>query len=81
MIPSYALPDGRVKIPAAWLIEQCGFKGKAYGQAAVYEHQALVLVNLGGAVGSEIALLAEAIRETVAQRFGIQIEPEVKYIG
>jgi UDP-N-acetylmuramate dehydrogenase len=80
-IPSYALPDGRVKIPAAWLIEQCGFKGKVYGQAAVYEHQALVLVNLGGAVGSEIALLAEAIRETVAQRFGIQIEPEVKYIG
>lgn len=80
-IPSYSLSDGRVKIPAAWLIEQCEFKGKSYGQAAVYEHQALVLVNLGGAVGTEIALLAETIRETVAQRFGIQIEPEVKYIG
>lgn len=79
-MPSWPLPDGRVKIPAAWLIEQCGFKGKAYGQAGVYEHQALVLVNLGGAVGTEIALLAEAIRETVAQRFGIQIEPEVKYV-
>ena len=80
-MPSYPLSDGRVKVPAAWLIEQCGFKGKAFGQAGVYEHQALVLVNLGGAEGTEIALLAETIRETVTQRFGIQIEPEVKYIS
>ena len=80
-MPSYPLSDGRVKVPAAWLIEQCGFKGKAFGQAGVYEHQALVLVNLGGAEGTEIALLAETIRETVSQRFGIQIEPEVKYIS
>lgn len=72
---------GRFKIPAAWLIEQCGFKGKAYGCAGVYEKQALVLVNLGGADGSEIALLADRIMETVAARFGVELKPEVKYIA
>lgn len=79
-IPSYPASEGKVKIPAAWLIEQCGFKGKAYGQAGVYEKQALVLVNLGNATGSEIALLADVIIQTVATRFGVELTPEVKYI-
>lgn len=73
--------EGGVKIPAGWLIEQCGFKGKNYGQASVYEKQALVLVNRGEADGSEIALLADLIMETVANRFGIGLTPEVKYIA
>lgn len=80
-IPSYPAPGNKVKIPAAWLIEQCGFKGKAYGNAGVYDKQALVLVNLGNANGSEIALLANVIMDTVASRFGVELVPEVKYIG
>lgn len=79
-IPSYPAPENKVKIPAGWLIEQCGFKGKNYGHAAVYDKQALVLVNLGNASGSEIALLADIIMQTVASRFGITLTPEVKYI-
>ncbi len=79
-IPSYPLPDGRRKIPAGWLIEQCGFKGKTHGAVGVYEKQALVLVNLGGATGDEIALVAESIRTGVAELFGIELIPEVKYI-
>ncbi|WP_106827934.1 UDP-N-acetylmuramate dehydrogenase [Parabacteroides pacaensis] len=79
-IPSYPASDNKVKVPAAWLIEQCGFKGQAYGQAGVYDKQALVLVNLGNADGNEIALLADIIIQTVEVRFGIRLRPEVKYI-
>lgn len=64
-----------------WLIEQCGFKGKSHGAVGVYEKQALVLVNLGEAKGHEIALVAESIRTAVHDRFGIEIMPEVKYVG
>ena len=80
-MPSYPTVDGKVKIPAAWLIEQCGFKGKNHGEVGVYEKQALVIVNLGGAHGHEIALVAESIREAVRENFGIELMPEVKYVG
>lgn len=80
-MPSYPVGEGKVKIPAGWLIEQCGFKGKSHGAVGVYEKQALVLVNLGGAKGHEIALVAESIRTAVSERFGIEIMPEVKYVG
>lgn len=78
---SYPAGEGMVKVPAGWLIEQCGFKGKSHGPVGVYEKQALVLVNLGDARGDEIAMVAESIRVAVKDRFGIEIMPEVKYVG
>ena len=80
-IPSYPAGEGLIKVPAGGLIEQCGFKGKSHGQVGVYEKQALVLVNLGDARGHEIALVAESIRTAVKDTFGIEIIPEVKYVG
>lgn len=80
-VPSYPLEDGKIKVPAGWLIEQCGFKGKRHGDVGVYEKQALVLVNYGGATGDEIALVAESIRMAVKERFDIDLLPEVKYIA
>lgn len=80
-MPSYPGSEGKIKIPAGWLIEQCGFKGKNHGPVGVYEKQALVLVNLGDAQGHEIALVAESIRTAVKERFGIELMPEVRYVG
>ena len=76
-MPHYLLDDGRVKVPAGWLIEQCGWKGRSLGNAGVYEKQSLVLVNRGGATGEEILALCERICSDVNKRFGIEIFPEV----
>jgi len=70
----------RVKIPAAWLIEQCGWKGKTLGGAQCYPLQPLVLVNTGNAVPQDIIDLAAAICASVKDKFGIEIHPEVNYI-
>ena len=79
-VPGYPTGD-KVKVPAGWLIEQCGLKGKRHGHVGVYEKQALILVNYGEATGDEIALMAESIRAAVKDRFGIELMPEVKYIA
>lgn len=76
-VPSYAMPSGLVKVPAGWLIEQCGWKGKRVGNTGCYKNQALVLVNHGGAKGAEVKALAAAIIESVKQRFGLELTPEV----
>ena len=79
-IPYYELAEDRVKIPAGWMIDQCGWKGKALGPAAVHDKQALVLVNTGGATGIEIAHLANEIKKSVFLQFGVWLEPEVNVI-
>lgn len=76
-IPHYTIDDYCEKIPAGWLIEMCGWKGRGIGRAAVHSKQALVIVNKGGATGLEIVALCDAIRESVRRKFGIEIIPEV----
>ena len=75
--PSFDLGDNQVKVPAGWLIEQCGFKGYKNGDAGVHDKQALVLVNHGNASGQEILDLSKQIRECVNEKFDIQLTPEV----
>ncbi len=79
-MPHYEVDDDHVKIPAGWLIEQSGWKGRSLGKAGVYERQALVLVNLGGASAGDIVRLCETVRADVMQKFGIDIHPEVNFI-
>lgn len=79
-MPHYEVDADRVKIPAGWLIEQSGWKGRRLGNAGVYEKQALVLVNLGGASGQDIVRLCETVRSDVSTKFGIDIHPEVNFI-
>ncbi len=80
-VPHFVLPDGSVKIPAAWLIDKCGWKGKTLGNAAVWSHQPLIIVNATGkASGSDIVALEKAIVEDVRSRFGITLVPEVVHV-
>jgi len=76
----HAQPDGSEKLAAGWLIDQCGWKGRALGAAGVYPKQALVLVNLGGATGEDVLRLARAIQADVAAKFGVALEPEPVFI-
>ncbi len=73
---SYAQPDGRYKLAAGWLIDQCGWKGRALGPAGVHDRQALVLVNRGGASADDVMALAGAIQRDVMARYGVALEPE-----
>ncbi|MBR1719770.1 MAG: UDP-N-acetylmuramate dehydrogenase [Phocaeicola sp.] len=79
-VPHYVVDEEQIKIPAAWLIEQCGWKGKSHGGAAVYEKQPLILVNKDHATPTDIIELAGMIRQSVLEKFQIQIYPEVNYI-
>ena len=79
-MPHYTIDSNHEKIPAGWMIEQCGWKGRSLGRAGVHDKQALVLVNRGGATGSEVVTLCETIRKDVREKFGIDIHPEVNII-
>lgn len=77
--PHYEVPQG-VKVPAGWLIQQCGWRGRQLGRAGVYSKQALVLVNMGGADGQDVLRLCQAIQHDVHERFGLDLHPEANLI-
>ncbi|XOV67762.1 MAG: UDP-N-acetylmuramate dehydrogenase [Fluviicola sp.] len=79
-LPQYPAPNGKIKLAAGWLIEKAGWKGKNFGTYGVHKNQALVLVNYGGALGSDIYDLSETIIQDVKNKFGIQLEREVNMI-
>lgn len=79
-VPHYSIDDNNEKIPAGWMIDQCGWKGKSLGKAGVHSRQALVLVNRDGAEGKDIVALCDAVKRDVKDKFGIDIVPEVNII-
>lgn len=79
-MPAFALPNGRTKLSAAWLIDQCGWKGKTLDRAGVHSRQPLVLVNRGDATGHDVMNLSYAIQRSVQEQFGVEIVPEVNQI-
>lgn len=79
-VPHYVISEDEIKIPAAWLIDQCGWKGKRHGGAAVYEKQPLILVNKDHATPADIMELATLIEQSILEKFNIQLSPEVNYI-
>lgn len=79
-MPHYVVDAESVKIPAAWMIDRCGWKGRKMGRAGVHDKQPLVLVNTGGATGHEVIALSQEIQKSVADKFGISISPEVNFI-
>lgn len=80
-MPHYAVNEHQTKVPAGWLIEQAGFKGKRIGNAGMHAKQALVLVNYGNATGAELWEVAQMVQKEVFVKFGIELEPEVNVIG
>ncbi|MEL6922718.1 MAG: UDP-N-acetylenolpyruvoylglucosamine reductase, partial [Bacteroidota bacterium] len=74
------MPSGKIKVPAGWLIEQAGWKGKRVGNTGAHAKQALVLVNYGGATGAEIWQLAMDIQSSIREKFGISLTPEVNVL-
>lgn len=79
-MPHYVVDHDHIKIPAGWMIDRCGWKGRTLGRARVHSRQALVLVNNGGATGNDILRLCEAVRHDVKVKFGIEIKPEVNIL-
>jgi len=80
-IPGFAVDEHHTKVPAAWLIEHCGWKGKRFGAVGVHDRQALVLVHYGGGNGRDLVKLSKDIQRSVFQTFGVELEPEVNIIG
>jgi UDP-N-acetylmuramate dehydrogenase len=79
-LPHYPQADGSIKLAAGWLIDRCGWKGRDLGPVGAYEHQALVLVNRGGATGADVRRIAAAIGDDVFARFGVRLEPEPVFV-
>ena len=80
-MPQYPLPDGNVKLSAGWMIEQCGWKERPAEHVGVYKHQALVVINRGGATGAEVIAFAKDVVASVKERFGVGLNMEVNVIG